>query len=74
MSSSLVSLKTHRVGTPMPFITVEAKASFRLRGVKVRRRVPVQVLSSSFDRGSKLRGLSPISPIALMLPHSATLI
>ncbi|GFU49154.1 uncharacterized protein TNCV_2674581 [Trichonephila clavipes] len=60
-SSSPVPQKTHRVGQRYALNLSRAQTSSRWCGVVVRRegRVPAQVLSKSFDHGSKLRNPSP---------------
>ncbi|GFX96081.1 hypothetical protein TNCV_2289711 [Trichonephila clavipes] len=62
MSSGLVALKTRFAmqRRPMHVKSVNAQTSFRwCSGWKFGEEVPAQVSSSSFDRGSKLRGPSP---------------
>ncbi|GFX33015.1 uncharacterized protein TNCV_3812841 [Trichonephila clavipes] len=58
-SSSPVPLKTHRVGQRNTLNLSRAETSIHWCGVVVREGVPAQVLSTSFDHGSKLRGPSP---------------
>ncbi|GFW01378.1 uncharacterized protein TNCV_5030301 [Trichonephila clavipes] len=57
-SSSPVPLKTRLVGERCPLNLSRAQTSSRWCGSS-ERGMPAQVLSSSLDHGSKLRGLSP---------------
>ncbi|GFU78512.1 hypothetical protein TNCV_2301241 [Trichonephila clavipes] len=58
--TKVVPLKSHRVGA-MHIKFVEAHTSSRLNGVEAKRgrKFPAQVVSSSLDHGSELRGPSP---------------
>ncbi|GFV68918.1 hypothetical protein TNCV_1985821 [Trichonephila clavipes] len=64
MSSSLVPLKTRRVGARCTLNLSRTQTSSRWYGVVIReeRGLPSQAPSSSLDYGSKLRGPSPKSP------------
>ncbi|GFX90001.1 uncharacterized protein TNCV_886991 [Trichonephila clavipes] len=54
MSSSPVPLKTRRVGERCTINMLRAQTSSRWWAVVIRRGMPAQVSSSSFDHGSKL--------------------